>query len=209
MNIFLRPLNFLLLRRINKVHQFLDYIETTYINRYFQENSILHPSARIYPPADIQNLSHDQNRIMINSGTAIKGQLLIFAHGGRIEIGKDCFIGENTHIWSAELITIGDRVLISHNVNIHDTNSHPIDPTLRHHHFKHIMTKGHPQDNELGIISQPVLIEDDVWIGVNSTILKGVSIGKNSIISACSVVVKDIPSNVLVSGNPAKIIKKI
>ena len=209
MNIFSGPLNSFLLKRIKKVHQFLDYIEMSFNIRQFQENAIVHPSVRIYSAADIQNLSKDRNRIIINSGTAIKGQLLIFAHGGRIEIGEDCYIGDDTHIWSADSIKIGNRVLISHSANIHDTNSHSVDSTLRHLHFKHIMSKGHPLTNAFDIISQPVIIEDDVWIGFNATILKGLTIGRNTIISACSVVTESMPGNVVVAGNPARIIKKI
>ena len=52
-----------------------------------------------------------------------------------------------------------------------------------------------------------ILIEDDVWIGFNSTILKGVTIGKGSIVAACTLIVKDVPPNVIIAGNPAKIIK--
>jgi acetyltransferase-like isoleucine patch superfamily enzyme len=54
-----------------------------------------------------------------------------------------------------------------------------------------------------------IVIEDDVWIGMNSVILKGVTIGKGSVVAACSVVTKDVPPMTLVGGNPAKIVKKI
>ncbi|MBC8770466.1 acyltransferase [Arenibacter sp. BSSL-BM3] len=57
--------------------------------------------------------------------------------------------------------------------------------------------------------SNPIIIEDNVWIGMNSLVLKGVCIGKNSIVAAHSVVTKNVPENVLVGGNPAKIIKTL
>ncbi len=57
--------------------------------------------------------------------------------------------------------------------------------------------------------SAPILIEENVWVGMNSLILKGVTIGKNSIVAAHSVVTKHVPENVLVAGNPAKIIKNL
>ena len=111
-------------------------------------------------------------------------------------------------MWSQDEIVIGNNVLIAHNVNIHDTNSHPIDFIERRQDYKEIITNGFPNSKE-NISCKSIHIEDDVWIGFNSIILKGVKIGKNSIIAAGSVVLSDIPSNVIVAGNPAKIIKKL
>ena len=71
------------------------------------------------------------------------------------------------------------------------------------------MSTGHPKENIFDIKASPVVIDDDVWIGFNCTILKGVKIGKGSVIAACSVVTKDVPPNVIVAGNPAKIVKSI
>ncbi|GAO31958.1 galactoside O-acetyltransferase [Geofilum rubicundum JCM 15548] len=56
---------------------------------------------------------------------------------------------------------------------------------------------------------QPIVIEDNVWLGVNVTVLKGVRIGANSVIGAHSLVVKDIPANVIAAGNPCKVIKAL
>lgn len=209
MNIFLKFLDALLLKRIEDLHQFLDHVRTLLIRKRFMHNAIIHPNARIHLPADIQNLSRDRNRIIIRGGAVIKGELVVFPHGGNIEIGEDCYVGEHTRIWSASSIKIGNRVLIAHNVNIHDTNSHSTNPTLRHLHFKHIVLKGHPFHNDFDIVSLPIIIGDDAWIGFNSTILKSITIGKNAIVSACSVVTEDVPDNVVVAGNPARIIKKI
>ena len=130
-------------------------------------------------------------------------------HGGKIEIGESCYIGEGTRIWSANSIKIGNRVFISHNVNLHDTNSHSIDPILRYKHVQAIMSVGHPSINDFDIQSKAVSIEDDVWIGFNSTILKDVKIGRGSIVAACSVVTKDVPEFVIVAGNPAQLVKHI
>jgi maltose O-acetyltransferase len=71
------------------------------------------------------------------------------------------------------------------------------------------LTTGHPKTNDFDIQSKPILIEDDVWIGFNSAVLKGVTIGKGSIVAACSVVTKDVPEFVIVAGNPAKVVKEI
>lgn len=163
----------------------------------------------ILPNATVSNLSQQPNLITIGKNSVIRGELLIYAHSGRISIGESCYVGDGSRIWSSESVRIGNRVLISHNTNIHDTDSHSINAELRSHHFYAIMSTGHPKENIFDIKASPVVIDDDVWIGFNSTILKGVKIGKGSVIAACSVVTKDVPPNVIVAGNPAKIVKSI
>ena len=96
----------------------------------------------------------------------------------------------------AERIIIGDRVNIGANTSILDTDFHPLDPETR---------RLHPQDAN----TKPVTIEDDVFIGMNCLILKGVTIGCGSVIGAGSVVTSNIPSHVIVAGNPARIIREI
>ena len=69
-------------------------------------------------------------------------------------------------------------------------------------------TDGHSDDYRAGK-DRPVVIEDNVWLGMNVVVLKGVHIGKNSLIGANSVVTKDIPANVIAVGNPCKVIKQL
>lgn len=157
--------------------------------------------------ARVFNIQKDISKISIKENSFINGELTVYKHGGEIKIGQYCFIGEHTKIWSAKEILIGDRVLIAHNVNIHDCNDHPIDAKQRHQHYKRIMSTGHPDD--IFLDERKIIIEDDVWIGFNATILKGVTIGKGAIVGACSVVTKDVPPYTIVVGNPAKIIKSI
>lgn len=182
----------------------------TQLEKYnsFYQNANMHSSVKILPEAKIENLSNNVDSICIAENTMIRGQLFVFAHGGKISIGKDCFLGEHSRIWSANSITIGDRVYISHNVNIHDTNSHSIDPALRHAHYLAILL-AHPKTNDFDIQSKKILIDSDVWIGFNSVILKGVKIGRGAIVAAGSVVTKDVPAFVIVAGNPARIVKDI
>ncbi|MEH1823019.1 MAG: acyltransferase [Nostoc sp.] len=175
----------------------------------FHHNSVMQPSVKIFAEANIDNLAKNPDLILIGKDSVIRGQLLVFPHAGKIEIGDSCYIGVGTRIWSADSIEIGNRVFISHNVNIHDTNSHSIDMDLRYKHFVAIMSDGHPIHNDFDIQSEAICIENDVWIGFNSTILKGVKIGKGAIVAACSVVTKDVPEFVVVAGNPAKIVKQI
>jgi acetyltransferase-like isoleucine patch superfamily enzyme len=163
-------------------------------------------SSKILPTAGIRNYQRDKSKIQVGAFTMLAGELMIFKHGGKIAIGDDCFIGENTRIWSAKEINIGNRVLISHNVNIHDQNSHPLDSLERHKDYQLIFENGLPGNVPLN--EKEVIIEDDVWIGFNSSILKGVRIGKGAIIGANTVITSDVPPYAVIVGNPPKIIKQ-
>ena len=187
-------------------YSFAKRFENYKIEKFYKKNCVISLDSKIDKSARIKNFQNNKNKIIIGCETSISGELLIFKHGGEIHIGDFCFIGENTKIWSAEKITIGNRVLIAHNVNIHDQISHPLDSKERHEDYKLIFKYG-LQDN-VNLLEKAITIEDDVWIGFNATILKGVTIGNNSIVAAGSVVTKDIPANCLAGGNPARIIKE-
>ena len=124
-------------------------------------------------------------------------------HGKSIFIGDDVIVGLNcTFVDNAE-IHIGNRVMIAPNVQIY-TASHPTLPQER------------LIDNWEGVsptyfrtYAKPVTIEDNVWIGGGAIILPGVTIGKNAVIGAGSVVNKSIPENCVAAGNPCKVIKKL
>ncbi|WP_395052136.1 acyltransferase [Flavobacterium sp.] len=175
------------------------------INNFNHKNAIIGIHTRIFEEAKICNHLNDRTKIVIGENTDIRGELMLFGHAGEIIIGDYCFVGENSKIWSAKKIVIGNRVLISHNVNIHDNNSHPTDKNLRHEDFKHIKNLGLQKINDLN--EKQVIIGDDCWIGFNSTILKGVTIGKSVIIGANTLVTKDVPDFAVCVGNPMKIIK--
>lgn len=151
------------------------------------------------PEAIVENFAGGPDRINLGRHTYCRARLLTYGHGGRISVGDWCYIGKQTEIWSMDSITIGHRVLISHDVNIHDGTAHSTDPAERHNHFRHIIEKGHPRHPEdlPGVFSAPVVIEDDAWISFGVTILKGVRIGAGSVIAAKAVVTKDVPPGVL------------
>jgi maltose O-acetyltransferase len=153
--------------------------------------------SQLYETCTVDNFSGNRTSIKIGSETHIRGQLLVFPNGGSISIGNQCYVGENSRIWSMDSIKIGDRVLISHNVNIHDNGSHSISAKERNLHFLEIIRAGHPKFL-LNVNSSPVIIEDDVWIGFNSSILKGVTIGRQCVIGAQTIVLKSVPEGMLV-----------
>lgn len=115
--------------------------------------------------------------------------------GAEISIGDDFGITGGSII-ANEQITIGDRVIVGGNCLIVDTDFHPLDKNIRILDPKKAASK-------------PVTIGDDVFIGAQSIILKGTSIGPGSIIGAGSVVSGEIPANVVAAGNPAIIIREL
>lgn len=168
---------------------------------------ILERDARLVSSARIRNIRGDSQYIRAGSHTLIAGELLVFPHGGNITIGEWCYIGEGARIWSSDSVNIGDRVLISHNVNIFDSMTHPLNAQQRHAQFKAISQTGHPRSIDLG--ERPVKVGNDVWIGANSCILRGVTIGEGAIIGAGSVVTHDVPTFTIAAGNPARVIREL
>lgn len=171
------------------------------------QQGIFDPTARLYPTASVHLQGRDPSCITLGAHTHVRGELLVFRHGGKINIGSYCYVGEQTRIWSSDSITIGDRVLISHLCTIMDNLTHPIDKDARHQQFRHIIERGFPEEDDLG--ERPVVIEDDALIGCQCVILRGVRIGAGAVVGAGSVVTSDIPPMTIYAGNPAKFIRKI
>ena len=119
-----------------------------------------------------------------------------------IVFGKNVEINDYVHIVSSESVKIGNNVLLASKIFISDTNHGCYSGTLNTHSYPE--TK--PNDRLLS--TNPVIIEDNVWIGEFVSILPGVRIGKGSIIGSNSVVSKSIPPNCIAVGSPARIIKK-
>jgi acetyltransferase-like isoleucine patch superfamily enzyme len=124
-----------------------------------------------------------------------------------------CSIGDFTLINGAlimaeERIEIGSHCLISWNVGLADSDFHPLAPAQRLIDAQALAPffKNRPPRPKLR--TAPVIIGDNVWIGMNATILKGVTIGENSVVAAGAVVTKSVPSNVVMAGNPAVVIKR-
>lgn len=161
-----------------------------------------------YAESCVANMANDKKKIQIGKNTHIRGTLLIFNHGGSIKIGENCYVGDLSRIWSANSVTIGNNVLISHNVNIIDTNSHEIDHIDRANGYINLVMAGNNIINSK-VVTAPIIIGDHAWINFNVIILKGVTIGTGAIVAAGSVVTKDVPAWTLVAGNPAKIIKHL
>lgn len=165
-------------------------------------------SCRVHPGGEVLAKNrHVSDSISVGAGTHIRGQLFTFGHGGRITMGSYCYVGDNSKLWSAVRLSIGDRVLIGHNTSIFDSDTHPLNARQRHDQYVEIITKGHP--SEIDLREEPVTIEDDVWIGASVVVLKGVTIGRGAVIGAGSVVTHDVAPYVLVAGNPARVVREL
>lgn len=123
----------------------------------------------------------------------------------KITIGSRTFIG-NSMIVSAESVHIGDDVLISWGCTIVDHDSHALDFEGRKGDVT-LWAEGKKDWAKVKIV--PVRIEDRAWIGFNSIILKGVQIGRGSVVAAGSVVTRDVAPFTVVGGNPARLIKEL
>lgn len=111
---------------------------------------------------------------------------------GSIVIGDAVMISPGTRISASDEIRIGNGCMFANSAYLTDSDWHGIYNRVE-------------RDPE----SKPVILEDNVWVGDHATVLKGVTIGKNSIVAACAVVTKDVPANVVVAGNPAKVVKEL
>ena len=114
-------------------------------------------------------------------------------YGFRIEVGENFFANYNFIVLDGNYCRFGDNVWIAPNVSI--------------------LAAGHPLDVQDRIdgweYAFPVTVGNNVWIGGSSTIIGGVTIGDNAVIAAGSVVIRDVPANTLVAGNPARVVRKL
>lgn len=111
-------------------------------------------------------------------------------------IGNRVSINYQITISVADRVVIGDDTMIAGNVQIYDNVSHPIEPERRHEPFR--------RDE-----ASPVIIGRNVWLGNRAIVMRGVRIGDNSVVAAASVVTKDVPPNVVVGGNPVRVLKQL
>jgi acetyltransferase-like isoleucine patch superfamily enzyme len=135
--------------------------------------------------------------------------------GCSFAIGKDgqCTIGDFTLlngalIMAEENIEIGSHCLVSWNVGIADSDFHPLEPAQRLIDAQALAPYFKDRPARPTLKTAPVKICDNVWIGMNAVILKGVTIGENSVVAAGSVVTKSVEPNVVVAGNPAAVVKE-
>lgn len=180
-------------------------IKQKYKMKNFKKKALIGKTFHVGPNSSCVNWNSRES-IDIGHNVTILGKLHC-AERGKIKIGDFTRIEFRTEIGAADSISIGKYVIISHDVYIYDNNNHPISSVERE---KLSLSSFEDKYNSWYNSSiSSINIEDNVWIGMNCIILKGVNIGKGAIVAAGSVVTKDVPAFSIVAGNPAKVVKII
>src|SRR5262245_10541551 len=173
-----------------------------------QRNGVAERAFRVRCAAVGDHLKIERVPYILNHGRIILGNHVelsgssdilfsnILCQDPELRIGDHTFIGHGCSFDIAESVVIGDHCRVAAAVRIRDFDGHPLDAELRR--------AGKPTPPQ-GI--KPIRIGNDVWIGNNAMILKGVTIGDRAVVSALSLVADDVPADALVGGNPARVIK--
>ncbi len=151
--------------------------------------------------------SREMEALIIGAQGTMDGVHFDLGEKGRMSIGDYCYFTNALLLCELE-IRIGNYVVIGWNTTIADTDFHPLAPAERIVDALACspLGKGRPRPE---VLKKPVIIEDDVWIGPNATILKGVRIGSGAWIEAGSLVTRDVPPHARIMGNPAQVIGEV
>ena len=143
--------------------------------------------------SDFEGIREVVKELFAKSENAFVNPPFYCDYGFHIEVGKNFFANYNCTIIDTGWVRIGDNCQIAPNVGIY-TAGHPLHPATRNTAYEY---------------GADITIGDNVWIGGGVTILPGVTIGDNTVVAAASVVTKSFPDNVVIAGNPARIIKRL
>jgi acetyltransferase-like isoleucine patch superfamily enzyme len=157
----------------------------------FGKNSFIGPGYAVAP--QLKGIRLGNNAVI---GRSAWFDISRYTKGGRIFVGDGTQIGRNAVISACQKISIGKKCLISYNVTIADHDHDVFNPDVS------------PMD--AGITEgKEILIEDECFVGAHSFVLKGVHLGKHSVVGANSVVTKSFPAYSVIAGSPAKLIKSL
>ena len=182
---------------------------------FYKYESILNFGVKCY------NLLPKRIRLIIWNGVSRKKGIIRMAQrymlckslGG--DIGKNVSIHENVYFFNIEKMKFGNNVSVHPMCYFQASGGIEIGNDVSIAHGVTLMTQNHSYDEsgipikDQPVISKPIIIEDNVWIGAKATVLYGRKIGKNSVIAAGAVVTKDVPPNTVVAGIPARVIREI
>nr|WP_185816837.1 acyltransferase [Hymenobacter metallilatus] len=172
------------------------------------ERTRFNPNANLF----IRNKNIVRPFIKIGNDCVIESDFIFEIKEGIIEIGDRTFLGGGTKFICVDKITIGNDVMFSWGCTIIDSNSHSLIWEERKNDV--IDWKKGLDENKIGIYKDwsvvkksEIVVKDKAWIGFNTIIMKGITIGEGAIVASGSVVTKDVPDYAIVGGNPAKILK--
>lgn len=147
------------------------------------------------------------DRLTLGDHAVVRGCLRVEPQG-RMSVGAFVYVGDGAILSAQASIEIGEATLIAHGVMVFDNNSHPINPHVREIHFRRMLGVL-DRDAPIAIEAAPVRIGRRCWIGMNSMVMRGVSIGDDTIVAAGSVVISDLPAGVVAGGNPARVLRAL
>lgn len=160
----------------------------------------------------LNNPLKDKIYVSVGNDTILDCKITFESQEGHIKIGNNTFLG-GSHLICRNEIEIGDNVFVAWGGYIYDHDSHSLDYKDREMDINQQLLDFRAGNNFIanknwGVVnSKPIKINSNAWIGMNCTILKGVTIGEGAIVGAGSVVTKDVSAWTVVGGNPAKLIK--
>lgn len=174
--------------------------------RQFRDGGEMGPNVRLALAARLINQGH-KSQVRIHGDLALRAVLKVEGDG-RLEIGRFCYLGDGVLVSVKERVSIGEATLLAHGVQVFDNNTHPTSAAQRELQFRRMI--GYKDRNGPMVIeSAPVTIGRRCWVGMNSIVMKGVSIGDDTIVASGSVVVSDLPAGVIAGGNPARVLREL
>jgi len=178
----------------------------------------VHPSAIIAPSATLKifNLPEPPEVCLeIGEGSHIFSSFALLRAHSKIKVGKNCQLG-NSHFICAESIDIGDDVMMAWGITVMDNDAHSLywegrkfDVLQCYQSYLENPDNFIKNKDWTSVPIRAIKFGNKSWIGFNATVLKGVIIGQNSVVGACSVVIQSVPDFSVVAGNPAKVLTRL
>jgi acetyltransferase-like isoleucine patch superfamily enzyme len=202
---------------ISKIRRHLISLKNTiypqskkYASNIVMGNSIFLPSFNL----DLRNPAANKKYLKIGNDCMIGSNFIFETGEGEVVMGERVFLGGGTVICRTKIV-FGNDIFVGWGGYFYDHDSHSFDYRERHNDMKRQLDdyrsgKNFILSKDWSVVnSQPITIEDNVWIGMHCIILKGVTIGEGAIVGAGSVVAKDVEPWTVVAGNPARLIKHL
>jgi len=159
--------------------------------------------------------SQNNNNVCIGQNSMIGCSFTFESAEGKISIGDSCFINSGTNLISRSSISIGNYVTIAWGCTLYDHNSHSLDYMERQKDIERQLEdfrngRSFIASKDWSVVkSRPIVVGNNAWIGFDSVILGGVTIGEGAIVGARSVVRANVEPWTVVAGNPAVVVKRL